>query len=318
MSKRKKVAVDAIVEEMGAVAAFARSGPALSNGGSHERNGQALLAGLLVVPTTAPALEQRTIVGGKYAVAVGWDAEPAIEGQKNAAGIRILRADTSPVEPVEGVEDTLIVRIRQGAETSEFPLRTVFGRHGYYVAHFVPTRAGDYEFTFVGAVEGNPIEELFDSATGRFGAVEPAADVQFPVCLGGPSQVAASVREARIAAENAWVLATLGLGIGFCSLVGLLTNWRTRSGERLPHAAVGAGASAEQDQPVRLADGGPTQTRAGEEGALASLREDFGRTLRQEITQALEPALMEFRQHIAQSVREQTDQALRPVGSRPR
>jgi hypothetical protein len=323
MSKRKKVAIDAIVDELGAVAAFARSSPAPADGGSHDGHGQALLAGLLLTPTAAPVNERRMLAGGKYQVAVGWDAEPAIEGQKNAATIRILRADTNPVQPVEGAEETLKVRIRQGAESRESPLRKVFGQGGYYVAPFVPTRAGHYAFNFAGTLEGEPVDELFDSAAGRFGAVEPAADVQFPLCLGGPGQVAAAVREAQGGAENAWVLATISLGVGFVGLLGVLTTRRTRSDRNVPPPAASAAEprAGRERQPVDLAEGGPIQPEPGERAALESLGEVFGQALKQEITQALEPVLLRFRQQIAQTVREQTDLAVRstqmPRGGHP-
>src|SRR5205085_531383 len=97
----------------------------------------ALLAGLLV-PGTALAHERRTIGNGKYDLTVGWDVEPALEGQKNAASIRISKAGTNPAEPVAGAEKTLKVQIRQGAAIREFPLRAVFGQQGYYVADLLP------------------------------------------------------------------------------------------------------------------------------------------------------------------------------------
>src|SRR4051812_41272206 len=99
---------------------------------------------LVALPATALAHERRTVAGGKYDVVVGWDVEPAYQGQKNGAGIRISQAATSPAVPVEGADRTLRVQIRQGAQTKEFPLRAVFGQPGYYLADIIPTRAGDY------------------------------------------------------------------------------------------------------------------------------------------------------------------------------
>jgi hypothetical protein len=238
MTNRKKVNIDAIVDEIGAVAAFARRSPSGPEIVSKEGSRQTFLATLLLAPTTALAQERRTVAGGKYEVAVGWDAEPAIEGQKNAASIRIVRANTNPFEPVEDAAETLRVRIRQGAEMCEFPLRTVFGQPGYYVAHFVPTRAGDYQFTFLGAIDGDPVDELFDSATGGFRGVQPVVDVQFPVRLGEPATVAAALREAQLAARSARVLAATGLGIGILGLLASLASWRVRSGRRAPPGAV--------------------------------------------------------------------------------
>ena len=67
---------------------------------------------VLLMPASAQAHEGRTIVNGKYQVSVGWDTEPAFEGQKNAASIRISRARTNPAEPVTGAEQTLKAQIR--------------------------------------------------------------------------------------------------------------------------------------------------------------------------------------------------------------
>ena len=318
MTKRKKVTLDAIADEMGAVAAFARSSHTAPDGASKEGNGQALLAGLLVAPTATLAHERRTIAGGKYEVAVGWDVEPPLEGQKNAASILIVRADTSPSQPVEGAEVTLRVRIRQGAETRDFPLRTVFGQRGHYVAHFVPTRAGDYEFTFVGAIEGHPVEEIFDSAAGRFGGVEPVADVQFPVCLGGPSQISAAMREAQSATQSARLLTATGLGIGTLGLLGLLTSWRVRSGRGAPPAAVmSTDPSREETQDAAPAgEGGPVLPEVGGTGEPGGLAEDFGLALQGEIAHALQPVQVDFGRQMAQLVRERTERALRPLGTR--
>src|ERR671934_2496596 len=140
----------------------------------------ALLAAVTLLPTGAFAHEHRTIANGKYDVTVGWDVEPAYQGQKNAASIRISEAGSNPAVPVEGAEKTLKVRIRQGATTREFPLRAVFGQPGYYVADILPTRAGDYQWTFVGSIGDDKIGEKFDSADGKFNGVEPSTRLQFP------------------------------------------------------------------------------------------------------------------------------------------
>src|SRR5690348_9528701 len=79
-----------------------------------------LLVALFVLPTSAFAHERRTIGNGKYDVVVGWDVEPAYQGFKNAASIRISQAGSSPAVPVEGADKTLKVQIRQGASTKEF------------------------------------------------------------------------------------------------------------------------------------------------------------------------------------------------------
>src|SRR5215216_3272453 len=118
-----------------------------------------LLAALFLIPSSAFAHERRTIGNGKYDVVVGWDLEPAYQGLKNGASVRISQAGSNPAVPIMGAEKSLKVQIRQGASTREFPLRAVFGQQGYYVADIVPTRDGDYQWTFVGSINEDQINE---------------------------------------------------------------------------------------------------------------------------------------------------------------
>jgi hypothetical protein len=179
----------------------------------------ACLLGLLLVPTSAFAHERRTIGNGKYDVVVGWDVEPAYQNQKNAASIRISEAGSNPAVPVEGAEKTLKIQIRQGASTHEFPLRAVFGQKGYYVADIVPTRVGDYQWTFTGSINGDRVNDTFDTADGKFNGVESISALQFPQALPDPAQTAAATQAAQADAQAARTIAYLGIGVG---LVGVL------------------------------------------------------------------------------------------------
>src|SRR6266536_6128905 len=157
----------------------------------------AMLLALVSAPAVSFAHERRTIGGGKYDVVVGWDLEPAYASQKNGASIRISKAGTNPAEPVTGAEKTLKVDIRQGAQTKTFDLRAVFGQPGYYVADIIPTRDGDYVWTFNGAIGDDKIAEKFDTADGKFNAVERAARLEFPIAAPDPAQVSSDIQSAR-------------------------------------------------------------------------------------------------------------------------
>src|SRR5437016_9125066 len=115
-------------------------------------SGVAFIA-LFLTPGTVFAHERRTIANGKYDVVVGWDVEPAYVNMKNAASIRIMDAGTT--NPVAGADKTLKVQIRQGASTQAFALRAVFGQNGYYVADILPTRDGEYQWIFTGAINSD-------------------------------------------------------------------------------------------------------------------------------------------------------------------
>ena len=186
----------------------------------------ATVLSVLLLPTGALAHERRTIAGGKYDVVVGWDVEPALQGQKNAASIRISTAGSTG--PVTGAEKTLKVQIKQGATTREFPLRAVFGQPGSYVADLIPTRAGDYEFAFVGRIGDDRVNEHFDSADGKFDGIEPTADMQFPVAQADPAQATAAARGAQAEAQGARTLGIAGIAVGVLGVLAGAAAWATR------------------------------------------------------------------------------------------
>jgi hypothetical protein len=171
-----------------------------------------LLVGLLALPGRALAHEHRTIANGQFDVTVGWDSEPAYTGQKNGAGIRIAVGGSNPSQPVTGAEQTMKIRMRQGAQTQEFPLRPVPGQPGYYVADIIPTRTGDYQWTFVGSINGTPVNETFDTADGKFDKAEDVSAIEFPVVPADPSAAVSS-------AQSAQTMAYVGIGIGVLGLL---------------------------------------------------------------------------------------------------
>jgi hypothetical protein len=188
----------------------------------------AMLLALVSAPSISLAHERRTIGGGKYDVVVGWDVEPAYVSQKNSAGIRISKAGTNPAEPVAGAEKTLKVDIRQGAATKTFDLRAVFGQPGYYVADILPTRDGEYQWTFNGSIGDDKINEKFDTADGKFNKVEPATALEFPIAAPDPVQANADLQAARATAQSAQTLATAGVAVGVLGLLVAVGVWLTR------------------------------------------------------------------------------------------
>jgi hypothetical protein len=199
-----------------------------------------LLLVLVALPATTLAHERRTIAGGKYDVVVGWDVEPTYLNQKNGATIRISEAGSNPAVPVQGVEKTLKVQIRQGAQSREFPLTAVFGQSGYYRADILPTRAGDYVWTFVGSINADQVNEKFDSADGKFDGVNPTTGLEFPIPLPDPVQTAASAQVAQSDAQSTRILAYVGIGVGVLGLIVGLAGWVLRPrarGSDTGHAA---------------------------------------------------------------------------------
>jgi hypothetical protein len=204
-----------------------------------------MLVGLLL-PASALAHERRTIGNGKYDVVVGWDVEPAYADMKNGAGIRIMQAGTTT--PVTGADKTLKVNIRQGATTKQFPIRAVFGQDGYYVADIVPTRAGDYQLIFNGTINGDQVNETFDTADGKFNAVEAPTALQFPLALTDPAQSGADLQAAQSDAQTARTLAYVAIAVGVLGVLVGASAWlmRPRAAARSSTAATRTASQSHQ------------------------------------------------------------------------
>ncbi len=199
----------------------------------------AALLALLSAPSVSLAHERRTIGNGKYDVVVGWETEPAYVNQRNAAGIRISKVGTNPAQPVTDADKTLKLQVRQGAQTRTFDLRAVFGQPGYYVADILPTRAGDYVWTFTGSVGADSVNETFDSADGKFDAVTAGSEVAFPIAAPDPDQVRLELQAAQSAAQSAQTIAYVAAGLAALGL--------TRS----PVKVDGTGVLSSRDAAVR-------------------------------------------------------------------
>jgi hypothetical protein len=178
------------------------------------------------------AHERRTIAGGKYDIVVGWDTEPAFVNQHNAAGIRISKAGTNPAQPVTGAERTLQVQIRQGSQTRQFALRAVFGQPGYYAADIVPTRAGDYVWTFVGSIGSDQINETFDTADGKFDPVTASNAIEFPVAAPDPDQVNLQLQSQEALAQRALLVAYIAVALGGLGVLAAVVLFLTRPRQR--------------------------------------------------------------------------------------
>ena len=169
----------------------------------------------LLWPGVALAHEQRTIAG-KYDVEVGWDKEPTLVNQPNAATIYVTRASNN--EGIAGLEKTLKLKIAFGGnEPKEFALRPIFTKKGLYMADVIPTRSGSYIFEFVGTIEDTAVDEKFESGPGRFNDVAALDSMQIPSA--SADSLAADVQAARREADTARLLAIGGLVTGILGII---------------------------------------------------------------------------------------------------
>ena len=204
--------------------------------------GVALLGvGVFVLP--ADAHERRQV--GQYVTVVGFATEPAYVEQPNGVSITVATADG---KPVEGLENTLKVEISTGGASKTLNLKRVFNRPGAYVAEFIPTKSGAYSFRFFGTIEGQDVNEKFDSGPNRFDDVIGTADLQFPSrvptngelaaqggSIEGPSSqsdVQKALDEAGSARRTGLIVGGLGLLAGLAGIaigVYALRSYRSRA-----------------------------------------------------------------------------------------
>jgi hypothetical protein len=143
------------------------------------------LAAIVIVATAAlalrstPALAHEGHTVGPYSVELGWRVEPAFVGLPNGPELFISSKDDE-TKKIEGAEKTLKLDVTFGKETRPVKIGAAYGDPGHYVADLIPTRAGDYVYHLTGTIGDTKVDETYTSASGKFGTVEPVADVLFP------------------------------------------------------------------------------------------------------------------------------------------
>ena len=152
-----------------------------------------------------PALAHSRAEVGPYVIIVGWRAEPAIVGERNALVIEILDQDDNPVN---GVDGTMDLEVEYGGRTFRSNLSDT-PTDGYYTAEIFPTVRGQYAVHLFGFIEDEDVdvvvepEEVFDASRIQFPEVAPAArDLQADIAT-----LQADLQAAR-------TMAYIGLGIG--------------------------------------------------------------------------------------------------------
>lgn len=132
-----------------------------------------------------PAAAHEELANGDLVMVVGFADEPAYAGQPNAAEITFTH-DGHAVTDVKG----MTVTVTSGDQESE-PMdlepgffieggEVVFGTPGAYLASFVPSQPGTYEFHFEGTVDGEEVDEVFTSGPRTFSDVQDVAAAAFP------------------------------------------------------------------------------------------------------------------------------------------
>lgn len=183
----------------------------------------ALAVIVLAVPQGVSAHERRDLAGGKYQAVVGFLTEPAYQGQVNGLDLAVTsktekNADGT-AKPIEGLEKTLKAQVLADGKTLDLTLQTRFNMPGKYAAYFQPTAAGQYRFRITGEINGERIDETFESGPGRFNDVQSLAPLQFPNQVAtAPADLQAQLDAAKSTANTARLIAIAGVVVGVVGL----------------------------------------------------------------------------------------------------
>lgn len=177
----------------------------------------------LTLGTASLALAHERRAVGKYDFVVGFLNEPAYVNEVNSIDLRVTNHETT--KPVEGLDKTVKVEVLVGGRTLPLNLSARFGQPGAYNAYFLPTKVGSVIFHFTGDIEGQKLDEKFESGPGRFGDVEDTTPLQFPEKLADPGTVAVQAQAARDAAASAQTIAYIGLALGAIGTALGIAGW---------------------------------------------------------------------------------------------
>jgi hypothetical protein len=206
----------------------------------------ALALVLVAVPQGASAHERRDLGGGKYQAVVGFLTEPAYQGQLNGLSLAVTsKTEKNPdgsAKAIEGLDKTLKAQVLANGKTLDLTLRARFGQAGNYAGYFQPTAAGQYRFRIYGDINGEKIDETFESGPERFNDVESLTALQFPNAVAAaPADLQAQLDAAKSAARTAQLIAIAAVVVGALGLaVGLAAFLRR------PTATAAAGRVAAQ------------------------------------------------------------------------
>jgi hypothetical protein len=193
--------------------------------------GSVSLLALALGGTTPTLAHEHRTVGDHYWI-VGFLNEPAYLNQPNGIDLRIytlpagIDPDTAKSTDrigTTGLDQTLQAEVSVGGGAEKLPveLEPRFNDPGAYNGYFIPTAAGDFTFHIFGTVEGTDVDESFTSSPEGFSSVEDTSDLQFPVKIQSPQELATAVTSADSGGDSNTlpiVLAIIGIAVGVLGL----------------------------------------------------------------------------------------------------
>ena len=122
---------------------------------------------------------------------------------------------------VEGLSASLAVdvtHVESGVQT-RMSLQPHPGKAGGYVAPFVPTVPGRYQFRFVGMIGEHKVDEVFTSGPTTFDDVQSQSALQFPVALPAVRELASVSKASQLEVRDASDVASRSFIVGFAGLL---------------------------------------------------------------------------------------------------
>jgi len=174
---------------------------------------------------------------------VGWGSEPAYAGIVNSVQLTLSRGGEPLTDVAAG---DIKVEVSFGDQKTTLDLEPAFvvgrfGTPGQYVAHLLPTRAGNYTFKFAGSHDGQKLDSTFTCGEQTFACIEETVAIQFPekdpslAELGDrierefprvEQRVAAVRSDVGSSADTARLLGIIGIGLGAVALIVALVRGR--------------------------------------------------------------------------------------------
>ena len=183
----------------------------------------AVLMGIgLIAPEVASAHKELT--SGDYAIEMGFNQEPALQGNLNGLYLSVTNSKTDA--PVTGLGSTLKAEIEFGTEKRTLTLEPQEGQDGVYIAWVVPTDVGPYTWRVFGTIEGNAVDLSATSGPDSFDEVQPQSALSFPgtgvgtgVATGSGTDVSAQLIALRDQADSAASAASTARWIALIAVV---------------------------------------------------------------------------------------------------
>ena len=197
-----------------------------------------------------PASAHITKKFGDLSLELGWNVEPALTGQMNAAQLTVFTGSSDKPQYVVNAMANLQTTLQYGTVTKQLQFLPSPTTEGQYLAPIIPTKEGTYVVIFKGNVQGQTVD-----ATINLDDVASADTVNFPTTGGGsstssgniPANLAGiidqltndvtsaktdasnaaqaaqadqkAVQDAKSAAEASYLIGAAGIGIGIGGIV---------------------------------------------------------------------------------------------------